>query len=190
MSVLTLRRFCLNLIKVEGLVGGLWGRPISPVDVREGQHYANNESEIVMLTKQTFMAIFASAVTALVAPIVHSEIDVSGLSEKAAQTLDRFEQTGDKSDCVRRHRIRSIKGLSDELFLIKYGAGEFFLTKAEKPCRDAAHRSTVIFANIGGGSCEVKSLRVSNRIFNPISQVGRDCSIGDFYELREKDIVG
>lgn len=142
-----------------------------------------------MLNRVLYAAAITLAAVSLAAFSANAEpntIETEGLSEKAQSTIAQFEQTGKTVRCLRVRNIRTIKALSDGLFLVREGRKNFYLNKPTRECKRASKRDTAITYKIDGAPrlCSGEIVTVSTNRATPIA-LG-SCALGEFVELREK----
>lgn len=142
-----------------------------------------------MLKKLVIASLFATTLFAGLVPTAQGESATEPLSDKAQATLDRFEETGAEVNCLRVRAIRSIKPLSDDLFLVRAGHNKYYLTRSKQTCRDATHPTTALTYDINGAPrlCRGELLTVFSNRPGAAGIATGSCSIGTFSELREKE---
>jgi len=146
-----------------------------------------------MLIKTPFASVLILAViTVGVATSSEQAFAESGsapLSEKSQKTLDRFEATGETINCVPTRRIRSIKPLSDDLFLVRVGSSKYYLNTPTSSCSRATRDSSTINYTIDGvpNLCRGETVTVSSNNFGAAGVVFGGCALGAFEEVQEKE---
>lgn len=133
------------------------------------------------------LALTATGLSALDAHAEPNAIEAEGLSKKAQATLDRFEPTGTTINCLSVRKIRTIKALSDDLFLVRVGRKNFYLNKPTRECTRASRSDTAITYKIDGAPNLCRGEIVTVVTNRTTSIATGSCALGEFVELREKD---
>lgn len=112
----------------------------------------------------------------------------SQLSARAEKTLARFEPTGETLNCVPTRRIRDIKPLSDELFLVRVGTSKYYLNRPTSACAEATRDSSSINYVIDGvpNLCRGETVTVTSNRPGTAGLTLGGCGLGVFEEVREK----
>ena len=108
-------------------------------------------------------------------------------AEKAAKKLDRFERTGETTDCLAGSTIDDIDPITDELFLVRVGVNTYYLNEVSGSCNGASRSfSRLQYTTSTPQLCRLQIVSVYDNSSNFF--VG-SCSLGSFEKLKEKPPV-
>ena len=103
------------------------------------------------------------------------------MSEKAAERLAGFEQTGEVTNCLSSARIRSMKAIDDSHFLVRVG-GQYYLNTVSHRCHGASRAGNRIqYTNSTGSLCRNEIIRV---VDNSTGMTVGSCGLGGFEKLK------
>jgi hypothetical protein len=125
--------------------------------------------------------IVAGALTAGFLAACQSAASAGALSPEAEARLAEFRKTGETRDCLPSSSISQILPLSDSLFLVRVGAGQFWLNETRGRCRNAASNFTRLQYRTTGQLCR-------NEIINVVDSGAAggflsSCGLGTFERL-------
>lgn len=105
-------------------------------------------------------------------------------AERAAKKLDRFERTGETTDCLMGSTIDSIDPITDELFLVRVGVNTYYLNEVNGSCDGASSGfSRLQYTRSTPGLCRLQIVSVYD---NGSNFFRGSCSLGSFEKLRPK----
>lgn len=105
-------------------------------------------------------------------------------AEREAKKLDRFERTGETTDCLSGSTIDQIDPITDELFLVRAGLNNYYLNEVNGSCNGAASSfSRLQYARSTSQLCRLQIVTVYDNSTNTFMG---SCSLGSFEKLREK----
>jgi hypothetical protein len=107
-----------------------------------------------------------------------------GLSAEAAERLDGFERTGQTRSCLKISSISQITPLSESLFLVRVGSGEYYLNETSGRCSDADSAFTRLEYRIAGSQlCRGDIIHI---VDNGSNIPAGACGLGEFERLEKK----
>lgn len=107
-----------------------------------------------------------------------------GSAERAAKKLDRFERTGETTDCLMGSTVDSIDPITDELFLVRVGVGTYYLNEVNGSCNGASSSfSRLQYVRSISQLCRMQIINVYDNGSNIFMGT---CSLGSFEKLRLK----
>jgi len=136
------------------------------------------------------IALTAGAIASCASPTI-SDTEKGGaavLSEKSQATLNRFEPTNVAVDCVSSHKIRKLKALSDDLFMVRTRGNKYYLNTPTTTCSRATNTTTALTYNLVGlpSLCSGEIVRVVSNRPGAAGTVLGTCALGEFREVQEK----
>lgn len=107
-------------------------------------------------------------------------------SQRAAERLAQFEQTGESRTCLSMSRISSIRPLDDSYFLVEVRGSGTWLTTMRGRCNQAASPFTYIQYSVPASQlCRGDIVQV---VDSSTQMFAGSCSFGDFERLIPLDI--
>ncbi len=107
----------------------------------------------------------------------------SGLSEKAAERLSKYEQTGETRSCLSLTQIDTIDPLDDSHFLVTTRGGGEYLNTISGRCSGASRAGNYIqYTTSINQLCRGEIVRV---VDNMTGMTTGSCGLGDFEKLVE-----
>ena len=98
--------------------------------------------------------------------------------------LAAFERTGEKTSCLMLSQVDQIRPVTDELFLVRVGVGNWYLNEVSGSCNGASSGFTRLEYRTSGSSlCRLEIIHV---VDNAGGFLRGSCSLGDFEKLRKK----
>jgi hypothetical protein len=131
------------------------------------------------LASVAFLSVFALSALAMSGAAI-----AGSAAEKAAKKLDRFERTGEMTDCLMGSTVDEIDPITDELFLVRVGVGTYYLNEVSGSCNGAARGfSRLQYARSTPQLCRMQIVNVYDNGSNIFMG---SCSLGAFEKLRLK----
>lgn len=112
---------------------------------------------------------------------VASGVSAAPLSEEAAEQLAEFSRTGEFERCLNIRRISSITALDDFHFLVRVGAGNYYLNALDHRCSGASRLGNRLQYNVNGG--QLCRLQIITVVDNLSGIPGGACGLSDFERL-------
>lgn len=138
------------------------------------------------MTARSGAATFAAAVAAIAfsAALAVPAAARETAAAKAERTLAKFERTGEMTDCLLGSQINEIDPLTDELFLVRVGAGTYYLNEVNGSCNGAARSfSRLQYTRSTSQLCRLQIVSVYENTSNIFMG---SCSLGSFEKLKMK----
>lgn len=102
-------------------------------------------------------------------------------SEAAAERLAEYHQTGETTSCLQRTRVRHIRPLDDQHFLIEMRGGQHYLSTMSNRCSNAARNHTYLeYRSPGSQLCRNEIVTVKDQSTRMMTG---SCSFGAFERL-------
>ena len=128
------------------------------------------------------LSVAAASLTALAA--CASTAPPDDMSESAAARLTKFERTGETESCVSIRNISQIDPLSESLFLVRVGAGRYYLNEVNGRCNRAGSGFTRLqYTTSLSQLCRNEIVEVRD---NSSGFVLGSCSLGTFERVEKK----
>lgn len=106
-------------------------------------------------------------------------------SERAAERLAQFTETGETRDCVSVSRISSIAALDDNHFLVEMRGGGVYLNRVRGRCNQAGSSFTRLQYTVPTGQlCRGEIINVFD---NSSNLWAGSCGLGEFEQLERVD---
>ncbi|MGE0408012.1 MAG: DUF6491 family protein [Amphiplicatus sp.] len=128
-------------------------------------------------------AMLASAI-AISAVACATAAPRNDMSEEAAKKLAGFEPTGEKVNCLGLQRVDQIDPLSENMFLIRSGADDYYLNEVSGRCSGAdSNFNRLQYKTSLSQLCRGEIITV---VDNSSGFTVGSCGLGDFERLRRK----
>ena len=105
-------------------------------------------------------------------------------SDRLAETLEKYERTGEFENCLSLRSIRSMTALDDEHFLVRVGGGRYYLNETRR-CSGASRFGNRIQYTIRGVSQLCKN-EIITIVDNSTGITVGSCGLNAFERLEEK----
>lgn len=126
-------------------------------------------------------AIFLGA---LIAAASCATAPVEEINESAAATLAKYERTGEVVQCLNLRSISSIQPVTETTFLVRVGAGDYYVNDVSGRCNAAPRISTRLeYETTLSQLCRNELIRV---VDNTTGAVLGGCGLGSFEKLEKK----
>lgn len=102
-------------------------------------------------------------------------------SERAAERLAQYQETGETRSCVSLSRVSSIVPLDDNHFLFEMRGGDVYLNRIRGRCNQAASGFTRIEYRVSGN--QLCRGEIINVVDNSSGLWAGSCGLGDFVQL-------
>lgn len=102
-------------------------------------------------------------------------------SERAAERLAQYQETGETRSCVSLSRVSSITPLDDNHFLFEMRGGDVYLNRIRGRCNQAASAFTRIEYRVSGS--QLCRGEIVNVVDNSTGLTAGACGFGDFERL-------
>lgn len=106
-------------------------------------------------------------------------------SERAAERLAQYQETGETRSCVSLSRVSSIIPLDDSHFLVDFRGGGMYLNRVRGRCNQAASAFTRIEYRVTAS--QLCRNDIINVVDNSSGMWAGSCSLGDFIGLEPLD---
>lgn len=129
--------------------------------------------------KKAFAAVAFLSAFALSAGAIAGSAD-----DRAAKKLEKFERTGEMTDCLFGSTVEEIDPISDDLFLVRVGVNDYYLNEVSGSCNGASRGfSRLQYTRSTPGLCRLQIITVYDNSSNFFMG---SCSLGSFEKLRLK----
>lgn len=110
------------------------------------------------------------------------------LSSKAQEKLAQFEAVDETRSCLPTRRVRNIDVLSEDLFLIKVGANDYYLNKPTGTCEQATRDSSTLRYDIDGvpNLCAGEPINIVSNRSGTSGIVLGSCTLGEFEKVEKQ----
>lgn len=102
-------------------------------------------------------------------------------TQRAAERLAQYEETGESRTCISTSRIGSMIALDDNHFLVEVRGGEVLLNRVRGRCNQAASAFTRMEYRVSGS--QLCRNDIINIVDNSSGLWAGSCSLGDFEGL-------
>lgn len=110
------------------------------------------------------------------------------VDQAAANTLEKYERTGETTNCLNLASITSIRPVTEKTFLVQVGAGEYFVNDVAGRCNGATRNSTRLeYTTSLSQLCRNELIKVVDNSTGV--QVG-GCGLGSYEKLEKKPEAG
>lgn len=143
-----------------------------------------SKKNIILCIASAAVAIPIFAASAMIASAEGQKSEEQEFSPKVTKTLSGFERTGETRNCIGVRRLKGIKALDDQHFLVEASGNRYFLNVVGKGCVGASRSSTNIqYTTPSGRLCRNEIITV---VHNLSGFSTGSCGMGEFIELRKK----
>lgn len=131
------------------------------------------------LASVAFLSVFALSGLALSGAAI-----AGSAAERAAKKLDRFERTGEMTDCLMGSTVDEIDPITDDLFLVRVGVNTYYLNEVNGSCDGASSGfSRLQYTRSTSQLCRMQIINVYDNGSNFFRGA---CSLGAFEKLKLK----
>lgn len=113
-----------------------------------------------------------------------SAFAMASKTDRLAETLSKYERTGEYESCLSLRSIRSMTALDDKHFLVRVGAGKYYLNETRR-CGGASRAGNRIQYTIRGVSQLCKN-EIITIVDNSSGMTVGSCGLNAFERLEEK----
>ena len=105
------------------------------------------------------------------------------MSEKTAESLAKFERTGEFQNCLNVSQIDGITPLDERHFLVRYGVSKYYLNELPRSCFGAGRAGNRLQYTVYGGQiCRNEIVHV---VDNTTGMAGGACGLSSFERLEK-----
>ncbi|MEQ8934535.1 MAG: hypothetical protein RIE56_01935, partial [Amphiplicatus sp.] len=109
---------------------------------------------------------------------------VQRVNEGAAETLAKYEPTGETERCVNTSRISQMTAVDENTLLFRLGVNDYYVNKVRGRCNGATYSSNRFQYKVTGSQlCSIDIIDV----VDTSGFIAGTCSLGEFEELALKE---